>query len=171
MRASGRKKKEPQGSFFYCRGFSLTELIAILVVVGIISVFATSRIGTGSANVRSCYDQLLSQVQYARKVAIAQRRAIFVRIDAAQSRLCYSAAGACTTNDAVAGPGGDVPFRVGFPAGVAVAPGVAVFQFDSLGRYRTAAGGATATPNVVSVTGEGGLQFSIEHDTGYVRGT
>ena len=164
-----RIRKEPSGSFFYSRGFSIVELVAIILVVGIISVVATTRISSGFADTRSCYDQLLSQVQYARKAAIAQRRSVFVRMDAGQSRLCYSAAGACTGADAVAAPNGAVPFRVAFPASVAVGATATTFQFDALGRYRSAAGAATAAPNVVTVTGDGGLQFRVEHDTGYVR--
>jgi MSHA pilin protein MshC len=110
---------------------------------------------------------LLSQVQYARKVAVAQRRAVFVRIAAAQSRLCYSAGGACTGADGVSSPTGEVPFRVAVPSGVTV--GAATFQFDGLGRYRDAAGAATTVPLLVSVAGEGTLQFTVEHETGYVR--
>lgn len=121
----------------------------------------------GFATTRGVYDELLSQVQYARKAAIAHRRPVFVRIGAADSRLCYSAAGTCTGNDGVAGPTGGVPFTVVIPAGIAVSMGA--FQFDALGRYRDAAGAPTAAPLVVTVTGDGTLQFTVEHDTGYVR--
>ena len=145
----------------------MAELVAIIVIVGVLSTIAMTRISGGFATTRSFYDQLLSQVQHARKAAIAQRRAVFVRIDAAQSRLCYSSGGACTGADAVASPTGDVPFRVAVPAGVTVS--AATFQFDALGRYRDAAGAATAAPLVIAVAGDGNLQFSVEHDTGYVR--
>ena len=140
----------------------------MIVIVGIISVVATARISTGFAETRGLYDKLLSQVQYAHKAAVAQRRAVFVRIDAAQSRLCYSAAGTCTAGDAVASPTGDVPFSVAIPATIAVNPAV-TFQFDSAGRYRTSAGAATITPLVITVTGDGTLQFTVEHDTGFVH--
>lgn len=146
----------------------MAELIAVIVIVGILSVFAMARLNDGFATTRGFYDQLLSQVQYARKVAVAQRRAVFVRVEATQSRLCYSAAGACNAGgDGVAGPSGEVPFRVAVPAGVAVAP--VAFQFDGLGRYRTAAGAATSAPLVITVAGDSTLAFRVEHDTGYVR--
>jgi MSHA pilin protein MshC len=128
---------------------------------------ASARISSGFAETRGVYDKLLSQVQFGRKAAVAQRRAVFVRIDAAQSRLCYSAGGACTGADAVASPTGDVPFTVAIPAGMTVT--VTVFQFDALGRYRTSAGAATATPLIITVTGDGTLQFTVEHDTGFVH--
>ena len=146
----------------------MTELIAVIVVVGILSVFAMARLNEGFATTRGFYDRLLSQVQYARKVSVAQRRPVFVRIDAAESRLCYTSGGTCTGADAVSSPTGELPFRVAIPAGVGVAPAV-VFQFDGLGRYRDAAGAATTVPLLVSVVGEGTLQFTIEHETGYAR--
>jgi MSHA pilin protein MshC len=139
----------------------------VIVVVGIISVFAMGRVTGGFATTRSVYDQLLSQVQYARKTAVAQRRAVFVRINAAQSRLCYSAGGACTGADGVTSPSGEVPFQVAVTPGVTVT--AATFQFDALGRYRDSAGAATTTPLVISVNGDGNIQFTIEHDTGYVH--
>lgn len=171
MRASGRVRKEPSGSFFYRRGFSMIELIAVILVVGIISVVATARISGGFADMRAIHDRLLSQVQYARKAAIAQRRAVCVHIGGAQSRLFYSnpADGTCPAAIGVAAPTGEVPFTVAAPGGMTLAAVASPFQFDALGRYRTATGAATVAPNVVSVTGDGTLQFRVEHDTGYVR--
>jgi len=148
----------------------MTELIAVIVVVGILSVFAMARLNEGFATTRGFYDRLLSQVQYARKVAVAQRRPVFVRIDVADSRLCYVNVAACTGADGVPSATGEVPFRVAIPGGVAVMPlPPIVFQFDGLGRYRNAAGAATITPLVVSVIGEGTLQFTVWHETGYVQ--
>ncbi len=112
----------------------------------------------GFARTRGFYDELLSQVQYARKLAIAQRRSVFVRIDAAQSLLCYNAAGECS---GVAGPNGAAPFTVGIPTGVTVT--AATVEFDGLGRY------PAAGPLTITVTGDGSLTFTVEHDTGYVR--
>jgi len=150
--------QEPRGSFFYCRGFTLAELIAVILIVAVISVIALSRLPGGVATTRGFYDELLSQVQYARKAAVAQRRSVFVRISAAQSLLCYNAAGACA---GVVAPSGAVPFTVTVPAGVTVAP--ATLEFDGLGRY------VAAAPLTVVVAGDGNLQFTVEHETGYVR--
>lgn len=147
----------------------MAELIAIIVVIGVISAVATARISSGLFETRATYDKLLSQVQYARKAAIAQRRRFCVHIEATQSRLFYSdAAGtACPAAIGAAAPTGEVPFTVQVPSGITVT--AVIFQFDALGRSRTAAGAALAAPQVVSVTGDGNLQFTIEHDTGYVH--
>ncbi|MGH8739603.1 MAG: GspH/FimT family pseudopilin [Burkholderiales bacterium] len=152
-------QKEPQGSFFYCRGFTLAELIAVIVIVSIVSLVAMTSLTGSFARTRGCYDELLSQVQYARKVAIAQRRTLFVRIGATDSLVCYNAAGACS---GVASPTGTVPFRVAIPTGVTV--NAATIEFDGLGRY------PAAGQLVVTVAdAEGSLAFRVEHETGYVR--
>ena len=129
--------------------------------MSILTVVVAANSSSGFARTRGAYDELLSQVQYARKVAIAQRRSVFVRIDPAQSLLCYSAAGTCTGADAVISPTGGAPFRIGAPAGVTF-PALTL-QFDALGRY------PAAVPLVVTVTGDGSLAFTVEHETGYVR--
>ena len=128
----------------------------MILVVSVLSVFAVTRFSGNFAVTRGFYDELLSQVQYARKVAIAQRRSVFVRITpGAQSELCYNAAGPCA---GVASPTGSVAI----PAGVNVA--AANIQFDGLGRYPALA------PLDVTITGDGSYQFTVFHETGYVRG-
>ena len=133
-------------------------MIAVIVIVSILAVTAMTRFSGSFAATRGFYDALLSQVQYARKLAIAQRRSVFVRIDAAQSILCYNAAGACS---GVQGPDGAVPFSVALPGGVTAS--AATIEFDALGRYPAGA------PLVITVSGDGTLSFTVEHETGYVR--
>ena len=148
-------------------GFSLPELVAVIVIVSILAVFATSRLSGTFAGTRAAYDQLFSQVSYARKEAIAQRRPVFVRIAATLSRLCYSSAGACTAADAVSSPNGELPFTVGMPSGVTAT--AAVFQFDALGRYLTSAGGTPGARLQIDVSGDGTYSFFVEPETGYVH--
>ena len=56
-------------------GFSLVELVAILVVIGILAAFAAPRFAdrTGFES-RGFYDQAQGLVRYAQKIAIAQRQ-------------------------------------------------------------------------------------------------
>lgn len=138
----------------------MAELVAVIVVIGVLSIIAMSHLSGSFARTRGVYDELLSQVQYARKVAIAHRRPVFVRLTGAQSILCYEASGGCT---GVSSPSGESPFTISAPAGVAISSSVSTIQFDGLGRYPAAA------QAVVTVTGEGSLQFTVEHETGYVR--
>ena len=63
-------------------GFTLVELIAILIIVGIVSVFAVGRlstIGNSAFSQRALYDKLTASLEYARKMAVAERRYVCVR--------------------------------------------------------------------------------------------
>ena len=137
--------------------------------MGILAAVATARISSTTFQTRSVYDRLLSQVQYARKAAIAQRRTICVHISATQSQLFYSdAAGtSCPGAVGVAAPTGELPFTVQVPSGMTVT--AVTLQFDALGRSRSSAGVPLAAPQIVTVTGDVGLQFSIENESGYVH--
>jgi MSHA pilin protein MshC len=151
-------KKEPPGSFFYGRGFSLAELIAVILVVSVLAAVAMARLGGGFAESRGFYDELLAQVQYARKVAIAHRRPVYVRIAGGQSILCYDPGPGCVP---VSGPNGAAPFQVTAPASVLVAD--TVLQFN-------AAGGLVGPQQVITLThADGNLAIRVEHVTGYVR--
>lgn len=148
----------------FSSGFTLPELIVVLVIVGILSVVALPRFWGSEYGTRGYYDELLAQVSYARKAAVAQRRAVFVRIDGTQSLLCYNGAGACA---GVPSPTGQTPFTVAPRAGVTVT--AVTFQFDGLGRYRDSAGVLVSAPLTITVTGDGAHTFTVEHETGYVR--
>ena len=137
----------------------------MIVIVSILTVVVAGNLASTSARPRAVYDELLSQVQYARKAAIAQRRPICVRISASDSLLCYSAAGTCSGPDAVASPTGGAPFRVAIPAGVSVGPPPPLtVEFNPAGGY------VAAAPLAVSVSGgDATLSFTVEHQTGYAR--
>src|SRR5688572_17252471 len=86
-------------------GFSLVELVTVLVVVGILAAFAVPRFldRTGFES-RGMYDQAQGIVRYAQKIAIAQRRSlpdsqpIHVTITASGITVC------CHKSDGTGGP-------------------------------------------------------------------
>lgn len=92
---------------------------------------------------------------------------MFVRIDGSQSRLCYSAAGACTAADAVSSPTGQLPFSVTIPSDVTIT--AATFQFSALGEYLDSAGGTPGSSLTITVGGDGSYPFTVERFTGYVH--
>jgi len=152
-------------------GFTVPELVIVIVLVGILSVYAASRLAGSFASTRAFYDQLLAQTQYARKTAIAQRRAVCVHMTATDVRLYRGTATTCPGTDGVTSPTGETPFTLEVPSGTSIAtPAVPfTFQFSSLGEYLTSAGATPGATLAVSVTGDGTYSFSVEPGTGYVH--
>lgn len=161
-------------------GFTIAELIVIIVVIGVIAAVAAPRfIGQGGFDARAFYDQSQAVVRHAQKVAIAQRRNVYVDVAANRIAVCYDAACAsrvppplnylqATTPGGVANPtavncANDANWLcAGAPAGVALSPG-ASFSFNGLGRP------SLAGPLTVTVSGELTLSFTVEQETGYVH--
>lgn len=167
-------------------GFTLVELIMVLVITGILGAFAAQRFfdratfdAVGFAN------QAGALIRYGQKQAIAQNRNVFVRLDGASVALCYDAACAST----VVPPGGSNSGNAttlarcgnrtnwaceGLPNGLAMSS-ANTFFFDAAGRPFQAADGVNAVDSTfaslaLTVSGNGISQaIAIEAETGYVR--
>jgi MSHA pilin protein MshC len=151
-------------------GFSLVELVTIIVVLGILAAYALPRFvdRTGFES-RGVYDQAQGLVRYAQKIAIAQRQSlpakqpIFVVITANRIRICYDAA--CIT--AVTDPSTGVALALGpVPTGVSLAP-VTTFSYAGSGAPSIAAQLAINVNS--SGVGDINRTFFVEAVTGYVH--
>jgi MSHA pilin protein MshC len=159
---------------FRASGFTLTELVVVIVLISIVSVYAAYRLDRTPFETRTVYDQLAAQVAHARRMAIAQRRSICVHLSAGQSVLQYddAAPGTCNPGNGVPSPSGATPFTVNAGnAAFAAAPGglPQVVRFDPAGRYLTAAGAVPAASLVITVAGDGAHQLVVERESGYVH--
>jgi MSHA pilin protein MshC len=142
-------------------GFTLTELVVVMIIAGILSVFALSRINTKDFDNEGFANRATAMVRYAQKIAISQRRTVYVEAAGNTLRLCYTNT-ACTSGcvTPVHEPPGTNAFSFGAPAGVSIAN--ANFCFGPLGR--------PSAGTVFTVTdGTTPRSITVEAETGYVH--
>lgn len=144
------------------RGFSLVELILVMVIAGVLAAVAVPRlVGRNSFDTRGFADQVAAATRFAQKLAVSQRRDVFVHFSAGAATLCYSAVAPCSTP--APGPGGEKPYTISAPSGVTIASPVAALGFDAGGRPDIA-----ATLDV-QVNGTATHRVRVEQETGYVH--
>lgn len=141
------------------QGFTLIELIMVMVLLGILAAYAAPRIFNRSDfDARGFHDETLALLRYAQKSAIAQRRAVCVNLAATGVTMTMFANNPATGTCATA-PALNPPFTP--TGGTGLAGSVAAFQFSPLGATDQGAAITVTVPNSTSIT--------IEAATGYVH--
>ena len=147
------------------RGFSFLELILVMVIAGILAAVAIPRlVGKNSFDTRGFTDRLASTVRFAQKLAISQRTPVFVQFTASDATLCYVATIPCPAASQAPGPGGEKPYTVTAPNGLAIVSAVSALQFDASGGTP-----ALAAQLDIQVNGAGAYHVLVERETGYVH--
>lgn len=149
-------------------GFTLIELIMVLVLLGILAAYAAPRIFNRSDfDARGMEDMTMSYLRYAQKTAIAQRRTVCLSITGSGISLTLAATAAtasCAT--ALNGPDGKAALAV---SGISYATRPAAnFSFDGLGQPVNATGTALTSAQTFTVAG-GSRTITVEAATGYVH--
>jgi MSHA pilin protein MshC len=146
-------------------GFTLIELIMVLVLVGILSIAIIPRFASKNAfDARGYFDQSIAMVRYAQKLAIAQRRDVFVNVTGNSICLTYATETTCagaTAANQVINPAAQAWFVKTAPAGM-IFTAASSFSFNALGQ--------PSTGKVISFTGDGvTTNITVESETGYVH--
>jgi len=155
------------------RGFTLIELILVLVILGLLAAYAAPRIlDTQAFNTRALYDETQALLRYAQKTAIAQRRTVCVRFPSATSATLTmastSGATSCTPATPLSGPQGEIPAAVTAKGNASYGAVPAQLNFNGLGQPINDAGVAWATAQTVNIT-NGPAVIAVQPATGYVQ--
>ncbi len=138
-------------------GFTLVELVMIIVILGILSVVVMPKFWDNSTfQARGFADQVLATLRYAQKSAIAQHQNVCVSLTTTAIALKIIGTPPCTTNLNLPGAQSN---SLTAPSGITLNPAISL-TFDALGRAST-----TATIAISGVT----PSITVEAETGYVH--
>jgi MSHA pilin protein MshC len=146
------------------RGFTLVELVVVLVLLGIVAVVALPRmLQREEFDLRASTDRVAAIARYAQKVAVAQRANVIVRVTGNTLTGCVSTgvvvAGVPCTPLVDPSTGGALSFQPPSPITI----GTAVFGFGP-------SGSPGAQPITLTVTaGSQSRAIVVEAETGHVR--
>lgn len=151
------------------RGFTLIELIMVIVLLGILAAYAAPRIFNRSDfDARGMHDMTMAYLRYAQKTAIAQRRTVCLTLSSGGISLQVSNAAntyGCASATALNGPDGKAALAV---SGVSYSTVPSSFSFDGLGQPVNSSGTALASAQTFVVSGSG-RTVTVEAGTGYVH--
>ena len=158
------------------KGFTLFELILVLVILGIIGGMAAARLSApGEYSVGYQAERLAADLRHVRDLAATWgHRLTFSATANNYTVTCVSFNGAlpCINNgDIIRDPATSEPFQVATTDNVTLsATPVTTIDFDSLGRPNTTGGGLINATQEFRLTSSGGVVWSVtvEPLTGFV---
>jgi len=141
-------------------GFTLVELVTVLIIVGVVSVFVAPRLNTTGFSQYSFHQELLAAMRHAQKTANATGCEVRVDVNASTDSYNISFTGDSDNcaDTTLSKPGGSGPLTGAAPDDVDI-DGGADFVFDGFG----------VADGPIEVTLAGGRRVVVEARTGHVH--
>lgn len=163
-------------------GFSLVELVAVLVMAAILAAVAVPAMGElGGSRAREAARLLARDLTYARELAMARGLTVWVSVNAGTETYTLLAetpgspgrSGATTLTDPATGATFVRTLGAGEFAGVEITSagidGGSEIGFDWMGRPKNQSGASLGAVATILLSGPSGNGVSIQPETGFVR--
>lgn len=150
-------------------GFTLVELIVLLVIAGTLAVVALVRFDAGQTTVGYHADRLARDLRHTQMLALTWGRSLRVTTTTTTYQVSCVTAGTTPCNvSPVRDPAGGEPFTVTMQNGVTLSPAT-TFNFDFLGRPVSAAGALLLADVTFTLVGGGKpATVTVRSLTGFV---
>jgi MSHA pilin protein MshC len=151
------------------RGFTLIELVTILILVGVLAAVVMPKFDTAlSLRNDAARDEALGALRYAGQTAQSHRRLVCADVSATAVTLrIASARPASTCGSALNGPNGGSAFTANAGAATFTLSPSGTMYFQPDGRVTSDGAGATVSARTMTISGANSL--SIGGETGLVR--
>ena len=144
------------------QGFTLVELIAVLVIAGVLAFVAIPRmVGTSTFEQRGFSDTVVTALHYAQKTAIAQHTSVTVCISPTTISAAYTTG--CTAMFVSNADNTALSFTTPSGTTITTTPATSSFIFAASGSP------SIATNLTIQLSGETARTIIIEAGTGYAR--
>jgi prepilin-type N-terminal cleavage/methylation domain-containing protein len=157
------------------RGFTLVELVVVMILIGVLAAVAVPSFnGVSGFAARGARDTVVSTLRYAQQSAIAMRRNVCVSLGTTLLTVTYASATgngqACDAANALIDPSTGQAFGAAsntLPGG-ATLDAVSSVAFDATGRPMASVGSYLSTALSITVTGNSS-PITVEPESGLVR--
>ena len=148
------------------RGFTLTELIIILVIVGALAVFAAPRLDVTGFDDYSFEQELKSALRYAQKAAVSSRCEVEVAFNDGYAVSYTGEPDDCSNGEPMGHPTRGGPFAGEGERGAGIVSAPDEIVFDTRGRL----GNDHDIDDTVEIELRSGRVLTIWAETGYLDG-